>query len=172
MTDYAHVPRPRRLECRQFPALRFRWLRRWPGQYLEHRDLSYTASRRSVIPELPRDFTPPCETLSFGPATQSNAQNNAFVYGVCGRASASDIALTPNVFLRGEYEYIHFAPVDGISSRCQPPASAPASSSELQSCSCRNTRRGACIVPLDGGFHSLIPAAGHPSPTRGDYLEG
>ena len=32
-----------------------------------------------------------------------------------------DVALTQNIFLRGELEYIYFFPVDGITSPCQLP---------------------------------------------------
>lgn len=45
--------------------------------------------------------------------TQSNAKDGAIVGGfVVGLGM--DVAITPNVFLRGEWEYVGFAPVSGI----------------------------------------------------------
>jgi outer membrane immunogenic protein len=46
--------------------------------------------------------------------TRSNGKDNAIVGGVAGLGM--DVALLPNVFLRGEWEYIAFAPVGGIRS--------------------------------------------------------
>jgi outer membrane immunogenic protein len=50
---------------------------------------------------------------TFGPVTTSNNKNNAIVGGfVVGLGM--DVALLPNVFLRGEWEMVAFAPVNGI----------------------------------------------------------
>ncbi|MGH6725009.1 MAG: outer membrane protein [Pseudolabrys sp.] len=57
--------------------------------------------------------TPP--TPKYGPITevQSDAKDNAIVAGVVVGLGL-DVALLPNVFLRGEWEYVAFAPVGGI----------------------------------------------------------
>ena len=54
-------------------------------------------------------------TSSGSPAAQmdANAQNNAIAYGVATGLGV-DIGLLPNVFLRGELEYVYLAPVNGI----------------------------------------------------------
>jgi len=50
---------------------------------------------------------------TFGPITQSDAQDNAFAAGfVLG--VGMDVALTPNLFLRGEWEYVGFGTIGGI----------------------------------------------------------
>lgn len=54
-------------------------------------------------------------TTVFGPVTQSDAKNNAIVGGVTAGAGI-DVALMPNLFLRGEWEYVGFAAVGGIRS--------------------------------------------------------
>jgi len=52
---------------------------------------------------------------TFGPVTQSDSQNNkfgaGFLYGL-----GMDVAITPNIFLRGEWEYVAFEKVAGIRS--------------------------------------------------------
>ncbi len=51
--------------------------------------------------------------LPFGPETQGDSKDNAIVGGfVVGLGM--DVALLPNVFLRGEWEFVAFAPVSGI----------------------------------------------------------
>lgn len=45
--------------------------------------------------------------------TQGNAKNNAIVGGFAVGLGL-DVAVTPNVFLRGEWEFVAFAPVNGI----------------------------------------------------------
>ena len=47
--------------------------------------------------------------------TQSNSKNNAIIGGVAA-GLGMDVALTPNVFLRGEWEFVAFGPVGGIRS--------------------------------------------------------
>jgi outer membrane immunogenic protein len=55
----------------------------------------------------------PLNPLSFGPVSSANTQNNAIAYGVAAGLGV-DIGVLPNVFLRGELEYIYFAPLNGI----------------------------------------------------------
>jgi outer membrane immunogenic protein len=72
--------------------------------------LSYTAI------DVPDSVTPPLTPLgdlAFGPASQSSAQNGAFAFGYAAGLGV-DAAILTNVFVRGELEYIHFAPVNGI----------------------------------------------------------
>lgn len=54
-------------------------------------------------------------TSVFGPVTQADSKNNAVVGGFTA-GLGMDVALLPNVFLRGEWEYVGFAPVNGIRS--------------------------------------------------------
>lgn len=72
--------------------------------------LSFTAIDvpDSVIPPLT-----PLSNLAFGPVSQSNAQNGAFAYGFATGLGV-DAAILPNLFVRGEVEYIHFGAVNGI----------------------------------------------------------
>jgi outer membrane immunogenic protein len=50
--------------------------------------------------------------------TESETKNNAFIYGLSWGLGA-DILVLPNVFLRGEYEYVKFYDVSGIKSQVQ-----------------------------------------------------
>jgi opacity protein-like surface antigen len=50
---------------------------------------------------------------TFGPITSTDGKNNVVVGGVVA-GLGMDVALMPNVFLRGEWEYVAFAPVNGI----------------------------------------------------------
>lgn len=54
-------------------------------------------------------------TTVFGPVTQTDSKNNAIVGGFTA-GLGMDVALLPNVFLRGEWEYVGFAQVNGIRS--------------------------------------------------------
>jgi outer membrane immunogenic protein len=47
--------------------------------------------------------------------TSSEGKNNAFVAGATAGIGL-DVAIMPNVFLRGEWEYVYFAPLHGINS--------------------------------------------------------
>jgi outer membrane immunogenic protein len=53
--------------------------------------------------------TPPCTPFSF---TNTAGRNGEWLYGFTVGAGL-DVALTQNVFLRGEYEYVQFQPVAG-----------------------------------------------------------
>lgn len=55
----------------------------------------------------------PLPDLNFGPYTQTTTQNGAFLYGVAAGVGA-DIALTQHIFVRGEAEYVYFAPLDHV----------------------------------------------------------
>jgi len=53
--------------------------------------------------------------IDFGPVTQSDNRNNA-VTGGFTLGLGIDVAVLPNVFLRGEWEFVGFAQVNGIRS--------------------------------------------------------
>jgi outer membrane immunogenic protein len=53
------------------------------------------------------------QTLNVNPGTVGNFQNGAFAYGVA-TGLGMDIALSTNLFVRGEFEYIFFPPVNGM----------------------------------------------------------
>jgi outer membrane immunogenic protein len=90
------------------------------GFALGRADLSTSATASYTAVDVPDPQTPPTPQLvpladlSFGPFTKSNTENGAFLYGVAAGVGA-DIAMTQNIFVRGEFEYIYFAPIDHIS---------------------------------------------------------
>jgi outer membrane immunogenic protein len=49
------------------------------------------------------------------PLTPSSGQSNALIYGYAV-GGGLDWAVTPNIFLRGEFEYVQFAPINSLSS--------------------------------------------------------
>ena len=55
----------------------------------------------------------PLPDLAGGPLSQGNAQNNVIAYGIAAGFGV-DMAVLPNVFIRGEFEYTYFAPIEGI----------------------------------------------------------
>jgi outer membrane immunogenic protein len=57
--------------------------------------------------------TPSTTSIKSSSASLSNSKNNAIVAGFVG-GLGMDVALLPNVFLRGEWEFVAFAPVSGI----------------------------------------------------------
>ncbi|HUD85812.1 MAG TPA: outer membrane beta-barrel protein [Xanthobacteraceae bacterium] len=65
-----------------------------------------------VDPSLPCDaFLSTCVDYAF---SNSSGRNGVLLYGLA-LGGGLDVALTRNIFLRGEYEYIRFAPVSNIS---------------------------------------------------------
>jgi outer membrane immunogenic protein len=52
---------------------------------------------------------------TFGPITETDEKSDAFAIGALAGLGL-DVSLTPDVFLRGEWEYIVFSPVQGIRS--------------------------------------------------------
>jgi outer membrane immunogenic protein len=73
--------------------------------------VSYTAIDEPDLQTPPTPQLTPLAPLSFD-GTQTNGQNGAFMYGFT-TGLGLDVALMSNVFVRGEVEYIYFAPVDG-----------------------------------------------------------
>ena len=77
---------------------------------------STSATLQLSATDNPDSETPPLTplpNLSLGPVSSTNTQNNAIAYGVTAGLGL-DIGLLPNVFLRGELEYVYLAPVNGI----------------------------------------------------------
>jgi outer membrane immunogenic protein len=77
---------------------------------------STSATLSLTAVDQPASETPPLAplpNLSLGPTSTTNTQNNAIAYGVATGLGV-DIGLLPNVFLRGELEYVYLAPVNGI----------------------------------------------------------
>jgi outer membrane immunogenic protein len=71
----------------------------------------FNYSTRSTVTDVQTAPGPVVST--FGPVTQTDSQDNKFGYGwVWGLGM--DVAITPNVFLRGEWEYISFNKISGI----------------------------------------------------------
>jgi|ERR1700688_564158 len=74
--------------------------------------VNYATTATTTVSGTNSSTTPP---TTYGPNvdTQSNSKNNALIGGgVVGLGV--DVALLPNVFLRGEWEFVAFAPVGGI----------------------------------------------------------
>lgn len=79
-------------------------------------DFSNSATLFYTATDFPDSATPPLTPLpdlTFGPMTQGNSQNGSFAYGFA-TGGGLDVGLTPNIFVRGEFEYIYFAPLNGI----------------------------------------------------------
>ena len=86
------------------------------GLAVARADFSNSATLSFTATDFPDSSTPPLTplpTLNFGPVTQGNTQSGSFAYGFATGAGV-DVGLTPNVFVRGEFEYIYFAPLNGI----------------------------------------------------------
>jgi outer membrane immunogenic protein len=86
------------------------------GVALGRVNTSVEANFQESAVDFPASETPPLTPLpniSVGPVDTGSAQNNALAYGIAAGVGV-DVALLPNVFVRGEFEYIYFAPVNGI----------------------------------------------------------
>jgi opacity protein-like surface antigen len=69
--------------------------------------------RRQDIPDNVTPPTPPItplQTFNFGPQTQSENRKGVIAYGYTAGLGL-DVALTPNLFMRAEWEYVQFFPV-------------------------------------------------------------
>jgi len=80
------------------------------ANYTTSASVQYTAVDYPAVTTPP---TTPLPDLDFGPVTQGQSQDGAYVYGF-STGFGTDIGITPNIFLRGELEYIYFFPIDGI----------------------------------------------------------
>ncbi len=76
-------------------------------------NVNRSATVTSVRTDFPDDpLATPVPTSFFGPTTQTDNRLNVFAYGVTAGLGV-DAAITPNLFLRGEWEFIQFAPIAG-----------------------------------------------------------
>lgn len=71
--------------------------------------ISYSSTSTVTSVETP----PAAPAYQVGPLSQTTAKDNAIVFGFAGGLGL-DVALTPNIFLRGEWEYATFAKVSGM----------------------------------------------------------
>jgi opacity protein-like surface antigen len=87
------------------------------GQFLPYAGLGMSVARVSYFNQATVRVTAPAQggnpAVNFGPITELNARSNAIAYGA-NFALGMDVTLLPNLFLRAEWEYIAFAPIDGI----------------------------------------------------------
>jgi outer membrane immunogenic protein len=110
MSDIATIRARAGWECGIFLPYAF------GGLALARVDTSSGATLSYSAVDFPDSETPPLAplpNLAVGPLSQANTQNNALAYGVT-TGLGLDVGLLPNVFVRGELEYIYFAPINGI----------------------------------------------------------
>ena len=110
MTDIATFRARAGWEAGNFLPYAFAGLAVGRGDFSTSTSVFYTAVDFTPVQTPP---IPPLPTLTVGPATQADGQNPAFAYGFAA-GLGTDIALTSHVFVRGEVEYIFFAPLDHI----------------------------------------------------------
>jgi outer membrane immunogenic protein len=72
--------------------------------------LSYSATD---FPDSEQPPLVPLDPISVAPQTEGMSQSGQFTYGFATGLGV-DFAVTNNFFVRGEFEYIYFAPIDGI----------------------------------------------------------
>ena len=77
-------------------------------------DISRTASVTWTVTDLPDSGVAPFppSALPLPPSPEADARNGVFAYGAAAGLGV-DVALLPNVFLRGEWEFVQFAPLQG-----------------------------------------------------------
>ena len=103
-----------RIDLKDYATVRGRAGYVW-GQFLPYAGLGMSVARVSYRTStnlvLTQQSVPPVTVTQ----TLVSQKDNAIAYGA-NLSLGMDVALLPNVFLRGEYEYIAFAPVSGIRS--------------------------------------------------------
>jgi outer membrane immunogenic protein len=90
------------------------------GQFLPYAMVGVAVGRfdysnTSTVTDTQTDPGPPIVVTPFGPVTTSDSQQNKFGYGYV-YGLGMDVAVTPNIFVRGEWEYIAFNKVGDIRS--------------------------------------------------------
>jgi opacity protein-like surface antigen len=80
------------------------------ASYATSATLQYSAFDSPAAETPPLSPLPP---LSFGPTSNANGSDNTYLYGAAFGAGM-DVGITPNLFVRGEFEYIYFAPMAHI----------------------------------------------------------
>ena len=79
-------------------------------QYSSAASVAYTATD---FPDSENPPLTPLPDLNQVAISDANAQRQSFAYGLATGLGV-DVAVLPNFFVRGEYEFIYFAPVGGI----------------------------------------------------------
>lgn len=85
------------------------------GLALSRASVTSSATVQYTATDYPDSEEPPLtplDPLAVGPLTQGS-NNNTFAYGA-DMGVGVDVALLKNFFVRGEFEYIYFAPINGI----------------------------------------------------------
>ena len=89
------------------------------GRFLPYAQVSAAigradVSRRVSVALSATDVTnvPPLPDINFN-AVASESKKDAFLYGM-GAGVGLDVAITPHIFLRGEYDYVQFFPFKGM----------------------------------------------------------
>lgn len=97
-------------EVGQFLPYAFAGIAVGRADYFRQATVGYTTQDKPdvQVPALVPDPPP-----NFGPISNTDAQSNAFAYGAAVGLGV-DISLLPNMFLRAEWEYIHFANIHEI----------------------------------------------------------
>jgi outer membrane immunogenic protein len=86
------------------------------GQFLPYAAIGLAVGRFNYTTSATvTDTMTGAQTGTFGPVTQTSAQDNVIMAGF-EAALGMDVAIMPNVFLRGEWEYIAWGPVNSIKS--------------------------------------------------------
>jgi outer membrane immunogenic protein len=75
-------------------------------------DVARSATVSYTRTDFPDTGVTPLPPATFGPVTETDGRNGAFAYGAAAGLGI-DTALMPNLFLRGEWEYVQFAPLKG-----------------------------------------------------------
>jgi outer membrane immunogenic protein len=87
------------------------------GQFLPYAFIGAAVGRfdYSTSATVTDNITPPAPAVPyvFGPTTDSQSKTNAYDAGL-EAGLGMDVAVLPNVFVRGEWEFIAFAPLSGI----------------------------------------------------------
>lgn len=78
-------------------------------------DIIRSATVRVNQTDIPDDpiANPPLADVNLGPTTREDAARGVFMYGVTAGLGVN-YAITDNVFLRGEWEFVQFAPVNSV----------------------------------------------------------
>jgi outer membrane immunogenic protein len=86
------------------------------GQFMPYAGVGFTVARVAYGTGATVRVTAPAQggnpPINFGPVTKTDGKDNAIAYGA-NLALGVDITLLPNMFLRGEWEYIAFAAING-----------------------------------------------------------
>jgi opacity protein-like surface antigen len=88
------------------------------GNFLPYGFVGFVVGRADImksatVTETETDIATSTIIGGLGPTTQSDNQSNKFIYGYSAGLGV-DVALTPNIFARGEYEYVQFVDLGGM----------------------------------------------------------